>query len=111
MANRIAGHYGWVIFVVVVTLAIIGGWVSASYFRRRYLQRKEREFELRPPVSVGPHQMQAMTGGFNSEVALGSGRGESPMASETKPLGGDAITSQAGGGQRGSRGWLRKDRV
>jgi hypothetical protein len=97
--------------VVVVTLAIVGGWVSASYFRRRYLQKKEREFELRPPIAVGPHQMQAMTGGFNSEVALGSGRGASPMVPEMKPLGGDAITSQAGGGQRESRGWLRKDRV
>jgi len=110
----IQSHYGWVIFLVVVTVAIVGGWILASYFRRRYLRKKEREFEMRPPLALGPHQMQAMTGGFNSsEVALSSGRGgtASPALQEVKPM--DATTtplSPNGRGNRESRGWLTKGR-
>lgn len=85
----------------MVAVAMIGGWVGASYFRRRYLRKKEREIEMRPPVSWGPHQMQAMTGGFNaSEVAL------SPDAGRVVPSPGPEGTP----GDRESRGWLRKER-
>jgi hypothetical protein len=92
---------------------MIAGWVGASFFRRRYLQNKEKEIEMRPPVAWGPHQMQAMTGGFNnnsSEVAL-SGRVASPFGTEAKVAGGEpAAYSDPSRGNRESRGWLRKER-
>lgn len=107
--NRIAGHYGWVIFAVVITLAIVGGWVAAAYFRKRYLRKKEKEVEMRRPVSWGPHQMQAMTGGFaNSEVALGSAGRATPIT-ETRAMGGDA-SAFIEPAKRESRGWLTKER-
>ncbi|KAF4620094.1 hypothetical protein G7Y89_g14728 [Cudoniella acicularis] len=57
--NRIQRTYPWVIMLVVITLAIVLGWIAACIFRRRYLRRKEREFEMRPPVVAwGPHQHQ-----------------------------------------------------
>jgi hypothetical protein len=34
---------------VIIIIAIVGGWVGAWLLRRRYLARKEREYELRPP--------------------------------------------------------------
>lgn len=66
---------------------------------------------MRPPVAWGPHQMQAMTGGFNnSEMAL-SGRVAPPLGNEAKAVGGEAaIYSDPGRGNRESRGWLRKER-
>ncbi|KIN03907.1 hypothetical protein OIDMADRAFT_158870 [Oidiodendron maius Zn] len=106
----IAGHYGWVIFAVVVTLSMAGGWVGASYLRRRYLQKKEKEIEMRPPVAWGPHQTQAMTGGFNNSEAALSGRVASPLGNETKAAAGEAVYPDSGRGNRESRGWLRKER-
>jgi hypothetical protein len=35
--------------IVVISLAIILGWIGACLLRRRYLRHREREFELRPP--------------------------------------------------------------
>jgi hypothetical protein len=37
--------------IVVLTLAIILGWIGACLLRRRYIRRKEREYELRPPIA------------------------------------------------------------
>lgn len=37
--------------IVVLALAISIGWILACFFRRRYVQRKEREYELRPPAA------------------------------------------------------------
>lgn len=112
----IQSHYGWVIFLVVVTVAIVAGWILASYFRRRYLRRKEREFEMRPPVALGPHQMQSMTGGFNNSQAALSAHGSliSPSPHDLKPteVGVTPLAplSDTGRGNRQSRGWLMKSR-
>ncbi len=51
--------------ICVIFVAIVGGWVGACLLRRRYLRRKEREIEMKPPVAWGPHQMQGATGGYN----------------------------------------------
>ncbi len=50
--------------LVVMFVAIVGGWIIACMFRRRYLRKKEKEIEMRPPVAWGPHQMQQATGGY-----------------------------------------------
>jgi len=44
-------HWQWVIMIVVLALVIIIGWIAACFFRRRYIRRKEREYELRPPAA------------------------------------------------------------
>ncbi len=52
------------VMLVVIFVAIVGGWILACMFRRRYLRKKEKEFEMRPPIAWGPHQMQQATGGY-----------------------------------------------
>jgi len=39
-------HWRWVIFIVVVVLGIIGIWVGACVWRRRYLRKKDRQYAL-----------------------------------------------------------------
>jgi hypothetical protein len=49
--NRISVHWPWLLGVIIIILAIVLGWILACFFRRRYLAKKEREFELRPPAA------------------------------------------------------------
>lgn len=39
-------HYQWVIFLVVVVVAIAGIWIGACIWRRKYLRRKDRQYAL-----------------------------------------------------------------
>lgn len=47
--SRIDTHYQWVIMIVVLGIAFVGGWIAACFFRRRYLRKRELNFEMRPP--------------------------------------------------------------
>lgn len=40
------GHYQWVIFAVIMVVAIVGIWVGACVWRRRYLRKKDRMYAL-----------------------------------------------------------------
>jgi|SRR4051812_40614463 hypothetical protein len=46
--------------LIVIIIAIVGGWVGACIWRRAYLRKKERQFEMRPPAipwaPAGPEQ-------------------------------------------------------
>ncbi|KAH8603131.1 hypothetical protein B0O99DRAFT_680090 [Bisporella sp. PMI_857] len=92
-----AGHWKWVVMLIVMVIAIAGGWVGAAFLRKRYLRKKEREIEMRPPVAWGPHQMQGATGGYGDNSALASPGGYSKEAA-------------ASANNRQSKGWLRKQR-
>ncbi|KAB5580122.1 hypothetical protein GE09DRAFT_1050726 [Coniochaeta sp. 2T2.1] len=39
-------HYQWVIFLVIMVVAIAGIWVGCCIWRRRYLRRKDRQYAL-----------------------------------------------------------------
>ncbi|KAL2137001.1 hypothetical protein VTI74DRAFT_10477 [Chaetomium olivicolor] len=39
-------HYQWVIFLVIMVVAIVGIWIGACIWRRRYLRKKDRQFAL-----------------------------------------------------------------
>lgn len=62
--NRLSTHYKWVIMLVVIFVAIVGAWIAACLLRRRYIRKREKEIEMLPPIALGPHQLQAMTGGY-----------------------------------------------
>lgn len=120
--TRLQSHVKWVIMLVVLVVVIVGGWIAACLFRRRYLKRKEREFELRPPVVAwGPHQHQSSTGGYSYGDGIVDANGRpmgrgTPRAAETGQLGGHhkemraeatpAITAK----EESGRGWLKKSR-
>lgn len=35
--------------IVILVVAIIGGWIAACYFRRRYLRKREESYEMHQP--------------------------------------------------------------
>lgn len=39
-------HVNWIVFIVVVVVAIVGIWTGACIWRRKYLKRKDRLHEL-----------------------------------------------------------------
>lgn len=105
--------------LIILFLAMVIGWVGACMLRRRILRNREKEFEMRPPVAWGPHQLQGMTGGYNSgngvvaagRVGAAPGKGGA-MMSEKKAAAADAAKGAPGpGGEKRERNWLRKSRV
>lgn len=42
----IDNHYQWVIFLVIMVVAIVGIWIGACIWRRRYLRKKDRAYAL-----------------------------------------------------------------
>jgi hypothetical protein len=92
--------------LAVIFFLIVGGWVGACLLRRRYIRNKEKEIEMLPPVALGPHQLQAMTGGY-SEGIFDSNRGKQYRASHSKGL----ATTGGMNGKRESKGWLTKPRT
>lgn len=53
------------VMLVIIFVSIVVAWVTAYLLRRRYIKKREKEIEMRPPVAWGPHQLQGMTGGYN----------------------------------------------
>lgn len=107
-------HYGWVIGIVVLAVVIILSWLIACFFRRRYLRKQEREFELRPPaapwttgtgVGVVPPG-GVMAGPSGKEGAVGMMKGKSREAEGmfvSRPMGSPR--------ERAGEKWVVKERT
>jgi len=54
--------------IIVMAVGLASIWMGAVLLRRRYIRKKEKEIEMRPPVAWGPHQMQAATRGYGVGV-------------------------------------------
>jgi len=97
--------------LIILVLGIPGLWALAFFFRRRYLRKRDKEFEMRPPVALGPHQMQGMTGGYAYGDGVGNGAGadvgghKKEARATQQPVAAPANVPQ---GKRESKGWLRK---
>lgn len=105
--NRLDRHYKWVIMLVVIVVAIVGGWIAACMLRRRYIRRKEKEIEMRPPVAWGPHQLQHATGGYNyGDGVVDGGRAGKGHASPYNKEAAAVVTPS--NGKRESKGWSSK---
>jgi len=63
-----ATHWRWVVMIIVMAVGLASIWMGAVLLRRRYIRKKEKEIEMRPPVAWGPHQMQAATRGYGVGV-------------------------------------------
>jgi cytoskeletal protein RodZ len=44
--RRLSSHYQWVIFLVIMVVAIVGIWVGACVWRKRYLRNRDRQYAL-----------------------------------------------------------------
>lgn len=42
----LSNHYQWVIFLVIMIVAIVGIWVGACIWRKRYLRKRDRQYAL-----------------------------------------------------------------
>ena len=116
-----SGHWQWILAVVILALAITGGWIAACLLRRRYLRKKEREYELRPPVApfanggqvypvagigaaLGPYPpvIGTVRKGKDKESTEGGASVGSPLASP-RPFG--------GGPEKKAKKWVVKERT
>lgn len=106
---RFATHYKWVIMLIVIFLAIAIVWTVAILLRKRYIRKKEREIEMRPPVAIGPHQHQAMTGGYTyGDGVVDTGRKSGgKRGGHGKEMRAEVTPAD---GTREKGGWLRKVR-
>lgn len=96
------------LIVLVVGITIV--WLLAFCFRRRYLRKREKEIEMRPPVALGPHQLQNATGGYR----YGEGAGNPAEGGHHKEAARPSVTSapaEATRGKRESKGLQKKQRT
>jgi hypothetical protein len=92
--------------LIVMVLGLTAIWVGAVLLRRRYLRKKEKEIEMRPPVAWGPHQLQGMTGGYTYGDGVVDGRSGAAKEARSEAVATPADTR----GKRESKGWLTKSR-
>ena len=92
--------------LVVMVVGLTAIWVGAVLLRRRYLRKKEKEIEMRPPVAWGPHQLQGATGGYAYGDGVVDGRGGAAKEARSQAV----VTPADATGKRESKGWLTKNR-
>lgn len=62
----IEGHYQWVIFLVVMVVAIVGIWVGACIWRRRYLRKRDRQYALGTNLAHATESGRVVPNGSNA---------------------------------------------
>ncbi|KFX90332.1 hypothetical protein V495_05305 [Pseudogymnoascus sp. VKM F-4514 (FW-929)] len=75
----IEAHYQYVIMIVIIVLAIVFGWIAAAFFRRRYLRKRELNYEMRPPTAPWVTGHTGPTGPYGGN---GGGFGDSGAGKE-----------------------------
>ncbi|KAI0203729.1 hypothetical protein F4808DRAFT_385521 [Astrocystis sublimbata] len=70
-------HINWIVFIVVVVVAIIGIWTGACIWRRKYLAKKDRLYELGKglPSTVAVNTQGNLVGPGARESTIVSGPG------------------------------------
>ncbi|TDZ41489.1 hypothetical protein CTRI78_v009593 [Colletotrichum trifolii] len=86
----LSNHWRWVVMLVILVVAIAGIWVGACIWRRRYLRRKDRMYELGKHAHKGPSGIIAGSGVNVNQAGIVSGPGSfmpgpPPSAYEEKP--------------------------
>ena len=97
--------------IIVVGITVI--WVGAWLLRRRHLRKKEREFEMGPAVSWGPHQMHGASGGYNQGDGVVDGRGNRSAEAGGHHKEAGRVTSSTSGTRlkKEKMGWFKTSRV
>ncbi|TEY57127.1 hypothetical protein BOTCAL_0221g00200 [Botryotinia calthae] len=95
----LSSHAKWVAMLIVLVVGITGVWLIAFYFRRRYLRKREKEIEMRPPVALGPHQLQNTTEGYR----YGEGAINAAEGGHHKEASRSTVTSNPAEATRGKR--------
>jgi len=98
--------------VVVLGLAIIIGWIGACLLRRRYIRRKEREYELRPPaapwVAGATHPTAPGTAPYvDGVISKGKDRESGMFVSRPTSMARGALNEKP----EGKKKWIVKERT
>ncbi|KAI1368060.1 hypothetical protein F5Y08DRAFT_21751 [Xylaria arbuscula] len=66
-------HVNWIVFIVVVVVAIVGIWTGACIWRRKYLKKKDRLYELGKglPSTVAVNTQGNLVGARESTISNG----------------------------------------
>lgn len=97
--------------LVVIFVAIVGAWIAACLLRRRYIRKREKEIEMLPPVALGPHQLQEMTGGYRyGDGVVDATRGGQNNAGGHHKEMASVEATPANGANRHSKGLKKKNR-
>jgi hypothetical protein len=65
--HRLSNHWKWVVMLVILVVGIAGIWVGACIWRRRYLKKKDRMYEL------GKHSGSGSAAATHSSWGPGAG--------------------------------------
>lgn len=71
--------------IVIIVVAIVGGWIAAAFFRRRYLRKRELNYEMRPPTAPWVAGNSGPTGPYGGGV-YGDGAAGKEAAMMTTPM-------------------------
>ncbi|KAI0505575.1 hypothetical protein F5B22DRAFT_520643 [Xylaria bambusicola] len=73
--NWASTHVNWIVFIVVVVVAIVGIWTGACIWRRKYLKKKDRLYELGKglPSTVAVNTQGNLVGARESTISNGPG--------------------------------------
>ena len=99
---RIDTHKQWLIMAVVLVIGIPALWVGAWLLRKRHLRKKEREIEMNPPASWGPHHAHGGNGlpQQESNVMSGGAGGHHKEMARDSTIPGRRLT-------KGKMGWFK----
>ncbi|KFY29707.1 hypothetical protein V494_08532 [Pseudogymnoascus sp. VKM F-4513 (FW-928)] len=81
----IEGHYQYVIMIVIIVVAIVGGWIAAAFFRKRYLRKRELNYEMRPPTAPWATGHSGPAGPYGGS-GFGDGAAGKEAAMMTTPM-------------------------
>ncbi|KAJ3580195.1 hypothetical protein NPX13_g377 [Xylaria arbuscula] len=72
-AGKASTHVNWIVFIVVVVVAIVGIWTGACIWRRKYLKKKDRLYELGKglPSTVAVNTQGNLVGARESTISNG----------------------------------------
>ncbi|KAI1124971.1 hypothetical protein F5Y10DRAFT_248238 [Nemania abortiva] len=75
--NWASTHVNWIVFIVVVVVAIIGIWTGACIWRRKYLKKKDRLYELGKglPSTVAVNTQGNLVGSDARDSTISNGPG------------------------------------
>ncbi|TGO52719.1 hypothetical protein BCON_0136g00140 [Botryotinia convoluta] len=105
-----SSHAKWVAMLIVLVVGITLAWLIAFYFRRRYLRKREKEIEMRPPVALGPHQLQNTTDGYRyGEGAINAAEGGHHKEATRSTV--TSTPAEATRGKRESKSLQKKQRT
>lgn len=103
LTDRLSNHYQWVIFLVIMVVAIVGIWVGACLWRKRYLRKRDRQYALATNLGHATESGRVVA----NDSTQGSIHVPSAGMFQPAPIESAAVYGEKA---RGKKSWLRRDR-